>query len=353
MDITVNSNEFKEDVELAANYLPELSQLSGKTVLITGATGLIGKMLVFTLAKMNAERDAKIKIIALSRNFEKANDIFFEINDQNLFIVSRDITIPFDIEKVNQIDIVIHAAADTNSKRMANSPIQVIESIYDGTKNVLEFAIKHKTTKFIFLSSMEVYGTTTLDDGSITENFNGRINLHSTRSSYPEAKRLSELLVYSYGIEKKISTTVLRLTQTFGPGVNITDSRVFATFVREALLSKKIVLKTKGETIRSYLYLRDAITAILHVVDKIDGNETYNLSNEKATISIYEMAKKISDIIHDVQIVVDENNVEKQGFAPKLQMRLSNKKIRATGWNAEIGIDEMLRRLIESLRDQV
>lgn len=100
---------------------------------------------------------------------------------------------------------------------------------------------------------MEVYGVTNKDDGEITEDFCGKILLNSTRSSYSESKRLAELLVLSYGIK----TITLRPTQIIGAGVNFNNFRVFAEFTRQALLNYKIVMKTEGKTVRSYIYSRD------------------------------------------------------------------------------------------------
>lgn len=354
MEATVSSKQFMEDVAIAARYLTKLDNIKGKTIVITGATGLIGRMLVYTLAKLNRDRNAGITIIAISRNFLKANSLFNLILKDNVYIYSRDITKRFEVEDIGVIDIMVHAAADTNSKNMMNEPVKVINSIFSGTQNVLNFAVQHKVKKFIFLSSMEVYGTTTLQDGPITESFNGRLDLRSTRTSYPEAKRLAELLVYSYGEKCGFKSVVLRLTQTFGPGVNLNDGRVFAVFARQALQHENIVLKTKGETIRSYLYVRDAITALLHVMVTNNIADTFNVSNEKVTISIYEMATIIADIVgNGVKIVIEEQDSKQNGFAPTLKMQLSSHKLMMTGWEPQIGVQEMFERLLASLVNQI
>ncbi|WP_260248244.1 NAD-dependent epimerase/dehydratase family protein [Limosilactobacillus fermentum] len=349
----LDNQYFKEDVVRAAYYLSDLEQIRGKRVFITGATGLIGRMLVFTLAKMNRERSAKIKIYAVSRNVKNAAELFEEVISDGVEFVSADLTSPLKFDQ--NVDIVIHAAADTKSTDMVNNPIKVINSVYLATKNMLDFAKDHQVERFIYLSSMEVYGQTFKSDGLITEEFSGRVNVSSLRSSYPEAKRLAELLVRSYSKEHKFKAIILRLTQTFGSSVKLGDQRVFAQFASSALEKHEITLKTKGETVRSYVDTSDVVNVIQEMI-KLDLPvgfcEVFNVADQEATISIYQMAKMISEIVDNCEIKFELGQDDSM-YAPVLYMELDNSKLMAaTDWAPTKNIDSMLRILVNVLKDQ-
>lgn len=344
---------FLEDVQSSVNYLGDLSSFYGKTIGITGATGLIGRNLVYTFHYMNLIRKANIKVVLFVRNEKKALSLFRGFSN-NIEIIHCDLSEKIQYKK--KIDYIIHTAADTRSIDMVEHPLEVIESIYNVTKNVLDLCVSTNVQRFIYLSSMEVYGNTSKNDGLISESFLGRININSIRSCYPEAKRLSEILVRAYSNKFKFKSIILRPTQTFGAGVSLDDKRVFAQFAVEALKSKKIILNTEGKTIRSYLYLSDLTDAILQVIQFSADKMTtvFNVSNENATLSIYDMAKTIASMVEGCEININNSQHGNYGYAPTLQMKLSSKKLRShTGWKPNVDFMTMVSRLIASLKFQL
>ena len=114
---------------------------------------------------------------------------------------------------------------------------------------------------------MEVYGSPKNED-LLSEEDLGYLNPLNVRNCYPESKRMSESLVASYAREYGIRSMSIRLAQTFGPGVEYGDKRVFAEFARCAMEKKDIVLLTDGKSKRCYLYTMDAVSAILTVLLK-------------------------------------------------------------------------------------
>lgn len=337
----------KEDMaELLARHGELFSLLEGKTILVTGATGLIGQ----TLSRAVLQNTNGARVLALSRSKEKAEKILGEEKDfdqKRLAFYFSDISKKIQIDE--EIDYIVHAAAETSSQAFVHSPIKTIFTSLDGTRNMLELAKEKRVKSFVYLSTMEIYGAPKSDE-KITEESEAHLDTMNVRSSYPESKRLCETLCASYASEENIPTKVLRLTQTFGPGVSYDDGRVFAEFARCVLEKRNIVLKTKGETKRNYLYTADAVSAILTVLLKGKDGNAYNAANEKTYCSIYSMASLVAEkIAHgEILVKIEEADTSKLGYAPPLKMNLSTQKLTALGWEPVKDLPEMFSRMIDA-----
>lgn len=324
------------------------SELEGKTIFITGATGLIGSNLIRSLVAQSKCFSKPIRIIALVRDISKAQTVFKHDYNQIECLVG-DVTKPILLK--DNVDYIVHAASQTSSRNFVDHPLNTIKVAVKGTINILELAKEKAVKKVVYLSTMEVYGAPSTDE-KITEQFGTNLDTTSVRSCYPESKRLCENLCVSYMKEFGIPVSIVRLTQTFGRGVMYKDSRVFAEFARCVIEKKDIVLHTKGETKRSYLYTQDAVNAILTVMINGEAGKAYNAANEMTYCSIYEMAqmvaKKCANGEISVKIEVDDES--KFGFAPVLKMNLDTSKLQSIGWKAEVGLEEMFRILIDDMR---
>ena len=319
--------------------------MKNKTVLVTGATGLIGQALVKRLLCLDT------KVLAIVRNIDKAKKILGD--DKRISYIVGDIT---EIEiKSLDIDFIIHGASNTSSKAFVNNPVGVINTAIEGTKRTLEIASLSNVKGYVFLSSMEVYGVPTSDE-KIEESQGTNLNTMVARSAYPESKRLCESLCTAYESQYKVPTKVVRLTQTFGPGVQYNDGRVFAEFARCVIEGRDIILHTKGETKRSYLYTEDAVDAILTVLTNGTIGEAYNAANEDTYCSIldlaYLFAGKSAD--HPIDIKFDiEQDLSHYGYAPVLRMNLSTEKLCNLGWRPCFQLPEMIDSLIEDMKKRI
>jgi len=322
--------------------------LQGKTILITGATGLIGCNIIKYLIDLNKILNEPINIIGMVRNIEKANKLY-KSNSNLKFIVGNII----DKVLINEpIDYIIHAASQTSSKAFINEPVETINTSLIGTTNMLELAKEKLIKSMVYLSTMEVYGYPNTDEKILETNSINNLNTMAVRSSYPESKRMCESLCAAYCKEYGIPVKVLRLTQTFGPGISYNDERVFAEFARCVIENKDIILHTKGETKRSYLYTLDAVTAILEVLVKGENGQAYNAANEETYCSIYEMAHMVADKCANgkIQVKVEIEDENKFGFAPTLKMNLDTSKLQRLGWKPNVGVEDMFHKLIEDMR---
>lgn len=325
--------------------------LIGKTVLITGATGLIGSNIIRTLVENGRKMEKPINIVALVRDEEKARRVLGDSNNNVKYIVG-DITDSLEIPEA--VDYIIHAASQTSSKGFITQPIETINIALKGTMNILHLAKEKNVKKVVYLSTMEVYGSPCSDE-KIDEEHNTNLNTMAVRSCYPESKRMCENLCISYMEEYGVPVNVVRLTQTFGPGVEYNDGRVFAEFARCVIEKRDIILHTKGDTKRNYLYTQDAVNAILTVLLKGEDGQAYNAANESTYCSIYEMAEMVAMKCADgeIKVKVEIEDENKYGFAPTLKMNLDTKKLQELGWKPEVGLEEMFCNLIEDMQEKM
>lgn len=320
-------------------------KLSGSNVLITGATGFIGSLLIRTLLLKNRLHKANIKILACARNREKCKTLFNE-SDEIKYVIG-DITDPFLIE--DRIDYVIHTASVTTSKVMVERPVETIETTVEGTKNLLEFAKEKDAKGVVYLSSMEVYGITATDQNPIFEDMLGYVDLTKVRSSYPEGKRICELMCNCYHAEYGLPVTIARLAQTFGIGIPKSDNRAPIQFAKSACYNRDIVLHTTGKSISNFCYSTDLIKAILILLTEGARGEAYNVSNEKETRSVAEIAELVSSINGNIRVVYEIPDSNIFGYAPDVTMRLSSEKLQSLGWRPRVSMKEAYIRLIDYL----
>lgn len=343
----VLQNDFDEIVESNTPF----NELNGKTVFVTGATGLIGSQFIKSLACCNRKKGSNIKIVAFVRNAEKAQKVFGKI--PNIEIVIGNITDK--IEYKGDVDYIVHGASATSSKYFVEHPVETIKTAMDGTTAVLEFAKEKKVDGFVYLSSLEVYGTPNKNSALIGEDDYGYIDQLNVRSSYSEGKRMVECLCCSYAAEYNVPIKIARLSQTFGAGVEYNDGRVFAEFARCAIENKDIVLHTQGNTVRSYCYTTDAVSAIMYILLKGKTGEAYNVTNMRTACSIKEMAQLVCDVFEDsdIQVKIDiPDDIASFGYNPEMIIRLDSGKLEALGWKASVSLEEMFRRLVASMKNE-
>lgn len=342
-------NILQEDLEHVAEKISSFTELYNSTVLITGATGLVGSFLIRALLCANRKNTMNIRVVALIRDKERAEKIFGEVlQRKELFIVVGDIREGLNVEV--PIDYIIHCASETKSKNMIKKPIETILTSIEGTKNILDLAVKKKSKSVVYISSMEVYGNV-VDSNDVTEESFGKINPINLRSCYPESKRMCENLCVAYLKEYGVPTKIARLAQTFGAGILPDDNRIFAQLAQSVLHKKNIVLHTKGKSEGNYCYTRDAVIALLILLLKGKDGEAYNICNPLSHTTIANMANLVSEKIAEgrIKVVYDIPDTNIYGYALETKLKLSADKMQMLGWKAEIGLEEAYRRLIKSL----
>lgn len=331
-----------------ADYI-SWDKFKGQNILVTGGTGLIGSTLIKALCYASTVKGLQVKILALVRNLEKAERMLGHENESLHFIKGSVEDLPL----INvPVDYIIHGASPTASLFFVQHPVETIQIAVKGTSNLLELARVKKVRSFVYLSSMEVYGAPQADT-FIQESQGCTLDSMTVRSCYPIAKRLCENLCASYAQEYHVPAKVIRLAQTFGPGVLKNDKRVFAEFARDAMESTNIVLQTSGTSRREYLYTADAVTAILTVLLYGTDGEAYNAGNPETYCSIVEMAQLVATQIckGNVQVQFLHNTADQNSqFSPSHHLHLDVKNLERLGWKPTRNLKEMYLRMIAGMK---
>jgi nucleoside-diphosphate-sugar epimerase len=346
----INIAEYIEDLKFCLSQIKSCeSFLTGKTILITGTTGLIGSFLADVFIQYNRTHNNKINIISISRNEERTKERFSYIkkNDGIVFIyqdISETLNYPF-----TKIDFIIHAASNSDPKSFADEPIATIAANTIGTVNLLELAKKYNS-KMVFLSSREVYG---LVPGKTiyAEHDYGLIDFNQLRSAYPESKRAGELLCKSYYDEYKTGVSIARLGYVYGPSITSTDSKVIAQFFHNAVNGKDIILKSKGEQRRTYIYLADAVNGILHILFGMDtAGEVYNIGNSHSVISISNLADLVAETGNVKKVMELPDSEETKSWSPEQDVMLDYSKLEQLGWFPSTGIETGIKKTFAILK---
>ena len=338
---------YREDVSAVASLALPWEKLAGKTVLVAGARGLIGAFLCDVLL---ARGD--VSVVALGRDGEKARAAFAaHEGNPRLRILAHDVNRPLDAAAAGHADFVVHLASNTHPKAYATSPVATIASNVIGTDNLLSYAAATGAERFLFASSVEIYGENRGDTELFREDYCGRIDCNTLRAGYPESKRCGEALCQAYRKEKGLDCVVARLARSYGPTLLCDDTKALSQFLAKALAGEDIVLKSAGEQHYSYTYAADAVAGLLTVLLLGADGEAYNVADPSGDIRLKDLAA-IAAREAGTKVVFDlPDAVEAAGFSKATVARLDGAKLRALGWRARFGIEDGLRRTLAILRE--
>jgi nucleoside-diphosphate-sugar epimerase len=347
----VTSDVIREDIRnLARNLKDSYSHFAGKTFLITGAFGFLGRYFVLLLKYLNEENllEKPVKALLLD-NFVTGYEQRV-ISDEHLVFVRHDVITP--LQTAQSVDYIIHAAGIASPVYYTRFPIETMDVGTIGTRNMLELAREKKVRSFIFMSSSEVYGDPDNKHVPTTEEYNGNVSVSGPRSCYDESKRFGETMCQAFWRVYGVPVKIIRPFNVYGPGIRPDDYRVLPNFIEHALRKEPLPIHGAGHNTRSFCYINDEIEGIFRVLFSDANGEAFNVGNPEPEISVRQLAQLVvAAMPFKVDIVnIDPPHAVYASSDPKRRCPDISKITRVTGYKPRYSLKEGLARTIEWFR---
>ncbi len=361
--MNIYANElYLNDVEIVAKLPLTWEKLKDKTLVISGGTGMIGSFLVDVIMLCNSRNNLNTSVYVLGRSKEKYTERFkMHLENPLLNFIELDINTSIESQLQNskegfalaglkRVDYVIHGASNTHPMAYSTDPIGTITSNVIGTNNLLGWANSKSCSRFVFLSSVEVYGENRGDTDKFDEKYLGYIDCNTVRAGYPESKRAGEALCQAYIKQHNMDIVIPRLSRVYGPTMLMSDTKALSQFIKKSVSKEDIVLKSEGNQLFSYSYVGDAVSAILKIMFHGICGEAYNVVSKNSDIRLKDLAKMLADMAGTRVIFELPKENERAGYSTATVAVLDGFKLYNLGWSSLYDIEKGLYNTVRILR---
>ncbi|ADB47135.1 NAD-dependent epimerase/dehydratase family protein [Acidaminococcus fermentans DSM 20731] len=340
---------YQQDLHNISKVNLPWNKLHNSSLMITGASGLIGTMLIDVLMMKNEQEQLNCKIYATGRNIQKAQERFGDYWDRPYFhFVTMDVNYPIRIE--HEVDFIIHAASNTHPRLYASDPVGSLMTNLEGTYNLLEYGRTHKMKRMLFLSSVEIYGQALKTEDVFDEKYCGYIDCNAVRACYPEGKRAGEALCNAYISKYNLDIVIPRLSRVYGPTMRLDDSKAMSQFLMNGVRGEDIVLKSEGLQKFSYCYVGDVVQGLLYCLLKGKCGEAYNIADVKCNMLLKDITQYIASL-NGCKVVFDLPDVtEQKGFSKVTVGVMDSTKLQKLGWKPFDDLKSGIKKTIKILQ---
>jgi nucleoside-diphosphate-sugar epimerase len=261
-------------------------------IFITGGSGFFGKWFLESLIHTNNQLKLDIQVTVLTRNIARFKETTPRFHTHSFINFIEGDVRSFDFPK-EKFDIIIHAATETTSPTNISDSLDIYDVCANGTKHVLELAVKSGTKNFLLVSSGAVYGAQPADIEQLEESYLGGPELFNKKASYAEGKRVSELLCAQYSLKYGFDAKIARCFAFVGPYLPLNAHFAIGNFIKNVLDGSALYIQGSAHTYRSYLYMSDLVVWLWTILFLGTSNRPYNVGSNLA-FTIREIAKKVS-----------------------------------------------------------
>jgi CDP-6-deoxy-D-xylo-4-hexulose-3-dehydrase len=341
----------EQDIEELYEQSPDMyDSLEGRSIVLTGATGLLGRYMVETVAWLNRNKFADpCCLTGVVRRMPKENDPCWHLRFvPGIQFVQHDARRV--LGSLHHCDYMILAATKGAPAHYLKDPIATLQLNGSGLEAWLDLARRLKSEGILYLSSGEIYGTPDPEAIPTPETYAGRIALDQERAVYAGGKLYGEVLVRAFGRRYDLPVKIARPFQIFGPGIRKNDGRAMADFLSAAAAGDNIHLRSAGSAQRTYMYISDAIHAFWTILIRGKNMEAYNVGNSAPEVSILELAERIARMAGNIKVVIENQATEADKGSPARTCPDTTKIEQDLGVHSQIPLDQMIQRTLNWLK---
>jgi len=286
---------FKKDLDSVISCLSkDIDLLRGRRIFVTGGTGFIGRWILESLSYAEESAGLGLRICVLSRNPEAFLQHVPHLKRQCINFICGDIR-DFSFPE-SDYDSIIHAAADTNLTIIKENPLLLLDTITQGTRRMLDFAVSCNAKDFLYLSSGAVYGSQPVAITNLSEEYLGAPSAISSGAEYSEGKRMAEALCALYARQFGLNVKIARCFAFLGPLLPPSGRFAAGNFIGNALKNQAIEISGDGTPLRSYLYTSDLVVWLLKILIHGKTAYPYNVGSDEV-VSIRQLAELVSECV--------------------------------------------------------
>ncbi len=322
-------------------------KLANSTILITGASGFLGKYFLAYFRKVSESfSNSRIRVVAIDNHTTSDKK---QVSDGDLGShvewIFADAKIAAELP--DKFDYIIHAAGIASPQHYRARPLETIYVAVDVTRNLLEKARKDGA-RFVFFSSSEIYGDPVESAVPTKEDYRGNVTSRGPRACYDESKRLGETLCWVYSENYGVQASVVRPFNVYGPGMMPTDYRVLPNFAWAVAQNKEISIYGDGHQTRTFCYITDAIVGFLKVLVESPRADVYNIGNPRPEISINDLVQVVGKVLKTQPKVKHSEYPESYpGDEPMRRCPDISKMEMTLGYKPEVTLEEGLEKFFK------
>jgi UDP-glucuronate decarboxylase len=284
------------DVEEVVSELADVADdFSGKTILLAGGRGFLGRYLTAVFAELNRSRLREPCRLIVIDNLITAGRAGKEQRESpNTRFIEHDVTKPLEVDE--HVDCVVHAAGIPSPTYYQAYPLETLDVAIAGNRNLLDLALGHGA-RYTFFSSSEIYGDPDPKHLPTPETYRGNVSTQSGRACYDEGKRVGETLCHVYHTYFGLHTNIIRPFNVYGPGMQESDYRVLPNFASSIKARRPLWVYGTGFQTRTFCYVTDALNGFIRVIARGLPGEAYNIGTPEPEVNMRELARRIEEVV--------------------------------------------------------
>ncbi|MDR1450961.1 MAG: NAD(P)-dependent oxidoreductase [Helicobacteraceae bacterium] len=330
-----------EDIQnILAEPLP-WREFDGKTVLITGATGMMGQYFIRTFASLE-----KTRTLGTARDLNALKERFMDIQCNRPMLFAHNMQNPLDI--LERIDVCIHTASSAAWKYYKDDSADCLRTIGFSPIHLCDLLKENSAKyghipKYFYISTSGIYGKP--QEETIDESNNGALDLRDPKTAFIQQKRAAETTALRYAKDYRLDARIARVSSCYGPSASLDLGLISSDLIADFIAKRPLTLSSDGLDKRQFIYVADAISAILTIITKGENSEIYNVAPDSAPISMLDFANALA-AIDDPNRAILINRAEKTNYSKSVVkgLKLDISKIKHLGWTPKTDIGSGLLR---------